>query len=72
MLHATERGSAERLVLTALELVGEPWGALDALRARGVTDEELGLAELRAVAERVIGDGCRWFIGYTVRLGIKA
>ena len=70
-LHGVERGSAARLVEKAMELAGAPWGALDALRARGVTDEQLALTEFRAVAQRVLGDGCRWFVGYTVRLGIK-
>jgi SAM-dependent methyltransferase len=72
VLHGVERGSAERLVLTALELVGEPWGALDALRARGVTDAQLGLTAFRAVAERVLGAGRPWFVGYRVRLGVRA
>jgi hypothetical protein len=72
LLHAVERGNADRLVTTAQELVGEPWGALDALRARGVTDEPMGLTTLRAVAQRTIGDGCPWFIGYRIRLGIRA
>jgi ubiquinone/menaquinone biosynthesis C-methylase UbiE len=72
LFHGVEHGSAERLVLTASELVGEPWGALDALRERGVTDEDMGLTQLRAVAKRVIGEGCPWFIGYTARIGVRS
>lgn len=56
----------------ALEIVGAPWGALEALRARGVTDEQLGLARFRSVAERVMGAAYPWFVSYRVRLGVKA
>ncbi|HEX2034836.1 MAG TPA: class I SAM-dependent methyltransferase [Chloroflexota bacterium] len=71
-LHGVEPCGAARLVQTAMELVGAPWGALEALYARGVTDEQLGLAAFRAVAARRLGAGARCLVGYRVRLGIKA
>jgi hypothetical protein len=45
---------------------------LEELRARGVTDEQLGLAELRRTAERVLGADGRWVLGWRVRLGVRA
>ena len=45
---------------------------LDELHARGVTDEELGLTAFRAAAERIVGREGRWFVGYRVRLGVRA
>lgn len=63
----TDTGSADRLIELAT-VIGE-----DALiRAAGVTDEELGLDELRAVARRVLGDRTQeWRWTYRVRLGVR-
>lgn len=69
LLHGTEACSAERCVQQAISMAVED---LDELYARGVTDEQLGLAAFRAVAERVVGAGGRWFTSWRVRLGVKA
>lgn len=45
---------------------------LDEFYARGVNDQQLGLAAYRSVAERVIGAGSRCFTSWRVRLGVKA
>ena len=68
-LHGTEVGDAERCVRQAINGMVED---LDEFSARGVTDEQLGLAAFRAVAARVIGAGSRWFNGWRVRLAVKA
>ena len=39
---------------------------------RDVTDEQLGPAAFRAMAEHIIGAGSRWSTGWRVRLGVKA
>jgi SAM-dependent methyltransferase len=69
LLHGTEVGSAERCVQQAVNVMVED---LEELYARGLTDEQLGLAAFRAVAERIIGAGSRWFTSWRVRLGVKA
>lgn len=69
LLHGTEMGSAERCVWGAVNVMVED---LDEFYAHGVTDEQLGLAAFRAVAERIIGAGSRWFTSWRVRLGVKA
>ena len=66
-VHGREQGGAERIVGMAMSL-----GPLIVLLESGVTEEELGLAELRDVAARVLGDGeVSWFMCYRVRLGVK-
>jgi len=72
LLHGVEQISAERFLQTALELAGAPWGVLEALHARGVTDEQLGLTQFRAVADRLVGANGHWFVGYRIGLGIRA
>ena len=44
---------------------------LDELHERGVTDDELGLTDFRAVAERIVGREASWLVGYRVRLGVR-
>src|ERR671923_1005913 len=51
VLHSRERGSAERIVGMALSL-----GPLTVLLQEGVTEEEIGLADLREAAHRALGD----------------
>jgi SAM-dependent methyltransferase len=66
-LHSLERGSADRLVGMALSL-----GTLSVALEAGVSEEELGLANLRETAARVLGDNeVSWFMCYRVRLGVK-
>jgi len=57
VLHHVEMGNAERLVGLAL--------------SHGITEADAGITELRAVAQRVLGDDPRpWYFSYRVRLGI--
>lgn len=69
LLHAVGRGSAERYVQWTINQVVD---YLDELHERGVTDDELGLTAFRATAERIVGREGRWFVGYRVRLGVRA
>ena len=66
-VHSVEEGDAERVVQFALSL-----GSVAGLLREGSTEDELGLTELRAVAERVLGDRpVPWFLGYRVRVGVR-
>ncbi len=61
-----DEASAERVVALALSL-----GPVGRLLEEGLTEEEIGLAGLRAAAERVLGDReVTWTLGYRVRFGI--
>jgi SAM-dependent methyltransferase len=67
VLHGTERASAERLVGMALSL-----GPLSVALRDGLSEESLGVAELRRTAARVLGGReVTWFLCYRVRLGVK-
>jgi SAM-dependent methyltransferase len=67
VLHSREPGSARRIVGMALSL-----GPLVVLLEGGMSEEELGLAQLREAADRVLGDReVELLIGYRVRLGVK-
>jgi SAM-dependent methyltransferase len=67
LVHSREAGDAERIVGMALSL-----GPLVVLLESGLTEEELGLAQLRKVAARCLGDAeVSWFMCYRGRLGIK-
>jgi ubiquinone/menaquinone biosynthesis C-methylase UbiE len=66
-LHSVEEGDARRLVGLALTE-----GSLTTLLAAGVGEEEVGLARLREVAERTLGDRpWPWLIGYRAWLGLR-
>jgi len=63
----TDTGSADRLLGLAT-VIGED----SLIRAAGVTDEALGLDELRTVARHVLGDRTQqWRWTYRVRLGVR-
>ena len=62
-LHHRESGDGERL----LEIAGSQGGVV-ALRAAGVTDDELGLTALREVAQRRMSEPRTWWWTYRVRL----
>jgi SAM-dependent methyltransferase len=67
VLHSRERGSAERIVGMALSL-----GPLTVMLKEGVSEEEIGLAALREVAARALGEReVEMFLGYRVRLGVR-
>ena len=64
-LHAIESGTAERFIGSTLSQ-SHIYQHLE----RGV--EDLGLARLRSVAERVLGEeGLPWYWTYHVRIGVK-
>jgi len=66
VLHSRERGTAERIVGMALSL-----GVLTVLLKEGVSEEEVGLAELKNVAARVLGErDADLYMCYRVRLGV--
>jgi ubiquinone/menaquinone biosynthesis C-methylase UbiE len=65
-LSHVESGGADRLVALA-----ETQGGVVALRQAGVTDEDIGLDDLRDVATAVLGSDVRpWWWTYRVRLGV--
>jgi SAM-dependent methyltransferase len=67
VLHSQERGSAERVVGMALSL-----GPLSVMLNEGVSEEELGLAQLREAAAAALGDReVEMFLSYRVRLGVR-
>jgi SAM-dependent methyltransferase len=67
VLHSREQGSAERVVGMALSL-----GPLSVMLNDGVSEEELGLAQLREAARRALGGReVEMFLCYRVRLGVK-
>ena len=67
VLHSQERGSAERVVGMALSL-----GPLSVMLNEGVSEDELGLAQLREAAAAALGDReVEMFLSYRVRLGVR-
>jgi SAM-dependent methyltransferase len=67
VLHGTDMGNGERIVGMALSL-----GPLVVLLEGGMSEEDLGLAQLREAAARVLGDReIEWFICYRARLAVK-
>jgi SAM-dependent methyltransferase len=67
VLHSRERGSAKRVVGMALSL-----GPLSVMLNEGVSEEELGLAQLREATAAALGDReVEMFLSYRVRLGVR-
>ena len=65
--HSIENGDASRLV----GLV-KSQGTVASLLKHGVSEEEIGISDLRQVAERILGDRkVSWFWSYRIRIGIK-
>jgi ubiquinone/menaquinone biosynthesis C-methylase UbiE len=66
VLHHQELGNANRVV----GLVLSQGSVMTALK-NGLSESDLGLADLRAVARQVLGDELRpWYFSYRLRLGI--
>ena len=66
-LHSVEASSAERLVGGFGTL-----GAIQTLRRQGVTDQELGLTELREAARAHLGDDdVPIYVSYTLHIGVR-
>lgn len=66
MVHHHDDGNAERLVGLLLSQ-----GYIAALQRAGLSEDELGITKLRAVAQRTIGSAPRPFVwGARVRLGV--
>jgi SAM-dependent methyltransferase len=67
VLHSRERGSAQRIVGMALSL-----GPLVVLLEGGMSEDELGLRQLRDAAARAFGEReVEFLIGYRIRLAVK-
>ena len=66
-VHGRDRGSADRLVGLALSASGNAAGFL----ADGVTEDELGVTELREVAARRLSESPIWWWTYRVRLAVR-
>lgn len=67
LVHSRERGAAERILGLAFSL-----GPLNVLLEGGMTEDELGLAQLREVAAKALGDReVGWFMCYRARLGVR-
>jgi SAM-dependent methyltransferase len=67
LLHHIEMGNAARLVGMA-----RSQGGLMGLLKRGLTEAQIGLDELGALAHRTLGDEPKpWYFSYRVRIGIK-
>lgn len=67
LLHSAGSGTAEGLVGFARTL-----GQVTRMLDLGFSDAELGLDQLRQVAERALGDrGLPWYFSYRIRVGVK-
>jgi SAM-dependent methyltransferase len=67
LLHGVEEGDSERVAGLVLAL-----GPIVRGLEEGATEEELGLTDLRAVADRVLGDhSVPWLFSYRVRVGVR-
>lgn len=65
-LHNIEYGNADRLVGFVIS------GGAFRYLSQGVTEQELGIDQLKEVAHKVIGDkSIPWYLSYRVRTGIK-
>jgi hypothetical protein len=67
LLHHVEQGGAERLV--GLEL---SQGGVASLLKNGLSEDEIGITALRAIAQRVLGDASvPWYFSYRMRVALK-
>lgn len=67
LLHQVEMGNAERFVGLVTS-----FGSVPSLMKHGVSEEQLGLPALRAIAHEVLGDAMRpWYFSFRLRVGVK-
>ena len=67
VIHQVEEGDAVRLMGLARSFSG-----VASLLKHGVSEEEIGLTELRLAAEKWMGDKPKpWYFSYRVRVGVK-
>ena len=67
LMHHQELGNAERLVAIALSQ-----GSVATLLKAGLSEDEIGITDLRAVAQRTLGATPQpWWWSYRVRVGIR-
>ena len=65
--HGIESGDARRLIGLAMSQ-----GTVASLLKHGLSEDEIGISDLRQVAERILGDRMvSWFWSYRIRLGLK-
>jgi len=65
--HSVENGDAQRLV----GLV-KSQGTVASLLKHGLSEEEIGISDLRRAAERILGDRTlSWFWSYRIQIGVK-
>jgi len=66
-VHSVESGNADRLVGLALS-----FGGVAGLLKRGLSEDEIGITELRNSARRTLGDDpSPWYFSYRIRLGVR-
>ena len=67
MLHQVEIGDAARFLGLALSQ-----GSVQSLLKCGLSEDQIGLRELRRTAKRALGDKpMPWYFSYRVRVGVK-
>lgn len=67
LVHNTESGDADRLVGLALSQ-----GGVETLLKQGLSEDEIGLTEMREAASRILGsEPSPWYFSYRVRVGVK-
>ncbi len=67
LVQQREMGNAERLVGLAMSQ-----GGVASLLKNGMTEEEIGVPEFRALAQQMLGDEpSPWYFSYRVRVGVK-
>lgn len=67
LMHQVEEGSAQRLVGLA-----SSFGGVATLLKQGLTPADVGLEELKAALDRILGgQTMKWYFSYRMRIGVK-
>ena len=67
LAHKVESGDAVRLVGLA-----RSFGGVASLLKHGLSEDEVGLTDLRLAAEKWLGDGAKpWHFSYRIQVGVK-